>query len=134
VGVGDVLRRRVLVVDDNKDSAETLAVLLKMWHYHVETAADGPAALAAAGAFRPELIFLDIGLPGMNGYEVAKRYRRQPELRDTVLVAMTGYGQDDARLEAEEAGFDHYLVKPVPPEILEEFLTSHGNNQRAQLK
>jgi signal transduction histidine kinase/ActR/RegA family two-component response regulator len=133
-GLGDSLRRRVLIVDDNKDSAETFAVLLKMWDYHVETAADGPAALAAAGAFRPELIFLDIGLPGMNGYEVAKRYRRQPELRDTVLVAMTGYGQDDARLEAEEAGFDHYLVKPVPPEILEEFLTSHGNNQRAQLK
>ena len=126
--------RRILVVDDNKDAAETLAVLLRMWDHEVQTAADGPAALAAVSEFRPELVFLDIGLPSMNGYEVAKRLRSQPELRDTVLVAMTGYGQDDARQEANEAGFDHYLVKPVPPEVLQEFLAVQASNQRAQLK
>jgi CheY-like chemotaxis protein len=114
--------RRVLVVDDNKDSAETLAVLLRMWEHQVQTAADGPGALAAAKTFQPELVFLDIGLPGMSGYEVAKQFRDHAELRHAVLVAMTGYGQDDARHQAQQAGFDHYLVKPVAPEILEEFL------------
>jgi signal transduction histidine kinase/ActR/RegA family two-component response regulator len=114
--------RRVLVVDDNKDSAETLAVLLRMWEHQVQTAADGPGALAAAKTFQPELVFLDIGLPGMSGYEVAKQFRDHAELRNAVLVAMTGYGQDDARHQAQQAGFDHYLVKPVAPEILEEFL------------
>jgi signal transduction histidine kinase len=115
-------RRRVLIVDDNADSAETLAVLLRMWDHQVQSATDGPGALEAAKTFQPELVFLDIGLPGMDGYEVARRLRDHAELRNVVLVAMTGYGQDDARHQAQQAGFDHYLVKPVAPEALQEFL------------
>jgi two-component system CheB/CheR fusion protein len=104
--------RRVLVVDDNRDAAESLAVLLRAAGHQVETANDGNAALAAARRFVPTAVLLDIGLPGMDGYEVARQLRREPG-RPPLLVAITGYGQEEDRRQALAAGFDEYLVKPA---------------------
>ena len=103
---------RVLVVDDNVDTAEALGLLLVELGHEVLTAHDGPSALEMAVDFRPNVVLLDIGLPGMDGYEVAKKMREQPIFKDLILVAMTGYGQDSDRLRSKEAGFDHHLVKP----------------------
>lgn len=105
--------RRILVVDDNLDSAESLALLLGLQGHEVKTAGDGPAAIAAALSFRPEIVFLDIGLPGMNGYEVARKIRTEPGLDGAFLIAMTGYGQEEDVRQAMEAGFDRHLVKPM---------------------
>ena len=106
--------RRVLVVDDNTDSAESLAILLQMQGHDVRMAYDGPSALAAAREHRPELVLLDIGLPaGMDGYELAQRLRPEAGLESAVIVAVTGYGQEEDRRRAEDAGFDGHLVKPV---------------------
>jgi signal transduction histidine kinase/ActR/RegA family two-component response regulator len=110
--------RRVLVVDDNVDAAESLAILLHMEGHEVRTTYDGPAALGAAETFRPEIVLLDIGLPKMDGYEVARRLRRAPGLEKVVLVALTGYGQEEDRRSSREATIDHHLVKPVDPEAL----------------
>ena len=104
---------RVLVVDDNVDSAETLGMLLRASGHDVRTAHDGPTALNAALEYVPDAVFLDIGLPLMNGYEVAKRIRQQPDLENVVLIALTGYGQDTDRLASLLAGFEHHLVKPA---------------------
>jgi signal transduction histidine kinase len=107
-------RRRVLVVDDNADSAESLALLLQMEGHDVRMAYDGPSALAIAREHRPELVLLDIGLPaGMDGYEVAQRMRPEPGLKRAVIVAVTGFGQEADRRRAADAGFDAHLVKPV---------------------
>jgi PAS domain S-box-containing protein len=114
--------RRILVVDDNVDAAESLAVLLRMQGHDVRVAHDGPTALAAAEAEPPDLVFLDIGMPEMNGYDVARRLRQQPGLESLVLVAMTGWGQEEDRRRSQEAGFDHHLVKPVEPSTLERLL------------
>jgi CheY-like chemotaxis protein len=115
--------RRVLVVDDNVDAAQTMAMLLGLLNQDVvHVAHDGPAALKAAVEFKPEVIFLDIGLPGMSGYEVAQQLRLLPEFRDVLLVAVTGYGQSDDRLRSRQAGFNHHLVKPVAPEALQTVL------------
>ncbi len=109
----DVQGSRILVVDDNEDSAEMLAKLLARSGYGVRTAYTGPAALTLATEFFPDLVLLDIGLPGINGYEVARRIRRIPRLEKIKLIAMTGYGQEtDVRL-AQEAGFDSHQVKPI---------------------
>ncbi len=104
---------RILVVDDNKDAAESLAMLLKADGHDVQAVYDGLAALDAARRYRPNLILLDIGLPGMNGFEVAKKVRNELELGNVVLVAMTGYGQESDKQSTQEAGFDHHLVKPA---------------------
>ncbi len=106
---------RVLVVDDNVDAAESLATLLRLEGQDVRVAHDGPAALEAAPAYRPDVVFLDIGMPGMDGYEVARRLRREPGLEGVLLVALTGWGQDEDRRRSREAGFDEHLVKPVDP-------------------
>lgn len=111
--LGAATTRRILVVDDNRDSAESMAVLLEMVGHEVRTAIDGPAALAAAAAFRPHLVLLDIGLPGMTGYEVARRLREANGGEGMVIAAMTGYAQEDDKARALEAGFDHHLSKPV---------------------
>jgi len=103
---------RVLVVDDNVDTVTTLASLVKESGHDVRTAYDGSAVLEAALDYRPNVVLLDIGLPGLNGFEVAKRLRQQPALQNTVLVALTGYGQESDRQRSREAGFDHHLVKP----------------------
>ena len=105
--------RRILVVDDNVDAAESLSLLLGMSGHVVRIAHDGGEAIALAVEEPPDLVLLDIGLPGLNGYEVAKRLRVMPALRNTRLLAMTGYGQESDRDAAKEAGFDGYLVKPV---------------------
>lgn len=104
---------RVLVVDDNIDAAETLAVLLRANGHDVHAVHDGPTALEAARSYQPNLILLDIGLPGMDGFEVARKVREELQPGNVVLVAMTGYGQDADRRRSEEAGFHHHLVKPT---------------------
>lgn len=114
-GAAPAARRRALVVDDNVDAAESIAVVLRLSGVDVETAHDGPAALAAARALHPAVIVLDIGLPGLDGYEVARQLRAEPAFRETFIVALTGYGQDEDRRRAAEAGFDLHLVKPVDP-------------------
>ena len=111
--------RRILVVDDNRDSADSLGMLLRIKGNDVRTAYDGPEALEAAAAFLPELIMLDIGLPKLNGFEVARRIRQQPRGREMMLVALTGWGQDDDRRLSLEAGFDFHVVKPVDLAALE---------------
>jgi PAS domain S-box-containing protein len=120
--VGAAPQRRILVVDDNVDAAESLALLLRMEGHDVRVAHDGPAALAAVEAEPPDLVFLDIGMPVMNGYDVARRLRQRPGLGRLVLVAMTGWGQEEDRRRSQEAGFDHHLVKPVEPEALHKLL------------
>jgi CheY-like chemotaxis protein len=102
----------VLVVDDNRDAAELLAEALEMEGYQTRVAFDGPSALRVAAEFRPELAFLDIGLPVMDGYDLARRLRAL-EQGPLVLVAVTGYGQPSDRARSVEAGFDEHLVKPI---------------------
>ena len=104
---------RILIVDDNADGARSLALVLSASGNNVRTAHDGVQALAVAREFRPEIVLLDIGLPGMNGYEVARNLRRMPELSHPVLVAVTGWGSEEDRRRTREAGFDHHLTKPV---------------------
>jgi CheY-like chemotaxis protein len=116
-----VARKRVLVVDDNQDSAESLALLLELYGHEVRTAFAGPSALETAGVFLPEIVLLDIGLPGMDGYEVARRLRAEHD--GCRLIALTGYGRDDDRQRSREAGFDHHLVKPVDLEELKRALS-----------
>jgi PAS domain S-box-containing protein len=111
--------RRILIVDDSADSAESMALLLQIWGHDVHVASDGPHALAVAAECRPEVVLLDIGLPGMTGYEVARRLRELPDMADAVLVATTGYGQDEDRKHSREAGFALHLVKPVQPDLLQ---------------
>ena len=125
-GPGELNTRslRILVVDDNVDTAEVIAILLKASGHDVRTAFDGPTGLEAAIDYRPQLILLDIGLPGLNGYEVAKRIRQDPLLRNTILVASTGYGQDADRQNSVQAGFNHHLVKPAGFEKLQEILAT----------
>jgi PAS domain S-box-containing protein len=106
-------RARILVVDDNYDAATTLGMLLSLSGQDVQTAQDGAAALAAASAFQPHIVFLDIGMPGMDGYEVARRLRRASAGKMPTLVAVTGWGQEEDRRRSREAGFDHHLVKPI---------------------
>jgi two-component system CheB/CheR fusion protein len=112
---GPVVPRRVLVVDDNRDSAESLATLLRLGSHEVVTAHNGMKALEAAHTFRPDVVLLDIGLPGMTGFEVARTLRARPDTQPALIVAMTGYGQDTDRDRSREAGFDHHLVKPLDP-------------------
>jgi signal transduction histidine kinase len=105
--------RRVLVVDDNEDAANTMAMILKLEGHEIETAYSGVQALACMDEFKPEVVLLDIGLPGLDGFQVAKRIRAQPKYQRTRLLAMTGYGQEADRQRTREAGFSGHLVKPV---------------------
>ncbi len=120
---------KILVVDDNYDAAESLQMLLALWGHEVEVANDGPAALAAASHYRPDVVLLDIGLPGMDGYEVSRRLRQQLGAAP-VHLAITGYGQTADRARSSEAGFDGYLVKPVDPEALRTLLQEHRQRPR----
>jgi len=105
--------KRVLVVDDNEDAAAMLATVLDLHGHQTRTAEDGPRALAAAAAFAPDIVFLDIGMPGMSGYEVAKRFRADPALAGVTLVALTGWGGEEDKQRTKAAGFDFHLTKPV---------------------
>ena len=110
------------MVDDNVDAAESLALWLRLKGHEVQVAYEGTGALEMAEFFHPQVVLLDIGMPGMNGYEVARRLRQRPDLRAVQLVAMTGYGQEEDRRRSREAGFDDHLVKPVDPGRLESLL------------
>ena len=113
---------RVLVVDDSDDGATSLAMLLEVWGYTVRIAHNGPQAIEAAREFLPELVFLDIGLPGMDGYEVCRRLGAEPGLSGTIFVALTGWGDDEGQKRAQDAGFAFHLVKPVNPDQIEDVL------------
>ncbi|CDG84856.1 hybrid sensor histidine kinase/response regulator [Janthinobacterium agaricidamnosum] len=119
-----VLQRnlRILVVDDNIDAAETLAALLGMMGHAIQVANDGPRALKAAGEFQPDVMFLDIGMPGMSGYDVARALRNNPHMSKTVLVALTGWGAATDRHRSSEAGFDHHLTKPANIDAINQLL------------
>jgi CheY-like chemotaxis protein len=116
--------RRVLVVDDNEDACKSLARLLRLNGHEVRIAHDGPTTLALLPSFPAEAVLLDIGLPGMDGYQVARAIRGQPLGETMTLVALTGYGQDEDRRRSRDAGFDHHLVKPVDLDALSKLFAS----------
>lgn len=118
---------RVLVVDDNEALTRMFEILLENAGHEVRRAHTGGEALEMATSFHPEVVLLDIGLPGLDGYEVARRMRQDPTLQNVVLVAVTGYGQEEDRLRSQEAGFDHHLVKPVDPIDLHQLLAEISN-------
>jgi PAS domain S-box-containing protein len=113
---------RLMVVDDNRDAADSLAMLLRLQGHEVRVAYSGVAALEMTKAYSPDVVFLDIGMPGMDGYEVARRLRQQPGLEKVVLAALTGWGQQEDRRRTAEAGFNHHLVKPPEPKAVESVL------------
>src|SRR5262249_26788392 len=115
---------RILVADDNQDAAESLVMVLQLEGHDVHSVFDGDAAIAAIEELRPDVALVDIGMPGANGYEVARRVREHPWGEQVHLVALTGWGQPAARRRAEDAGFDAHLVKPVPPEALDRLLAT----------
>ncbi|WP_010583330.1 hybrid sensor histidine kinase/response regulator [Schlesneria paludicola] len=122
-------KRRVLVIEDNKDGADTLAMLLRMMGHEVQIAYSGAEGIRVAGGFGPDVILLDIGLPGICGYDVAKTLRLQPEFEHTVFIAMTGYGQDDDKQRSLEAGFSYHFVKPLNPKSLAQILEIPGTGE-----
>ena len=115
---------RILLVDDNVDTAASLSFLCQAWGHEVRLAYDGPSAIEAAHAFRPDAILLDIGLPRLDGFEVAERLRALPQFAQTFLIAATGYSHDKDRRRAREVGIDLYLVKPYDPWQLEAVFAS----------
>ncbi len=117
-GPATTSNRRILIVDDNQDSAMSLGMMLGLMGNETRTAHDGLAAVEAAAAFRPDLILLDIGLPKLNGYEACRRIREQPWSEGMVIVALTGWGQEEDRRRSAEAGFDDHMVKPVEVDAL----------------
>jgi two-component system, chemotaxis family, CheB/CheR fusion protein len=116
-------RRRILVVDDNEDAVTMMAIILRSKGYDVATARDGTAALEIATSFQPELVVLDIGLPEIDGYEVARRLRKLPALAGIFIIALSGYGTEHDRQRARDAGFNHHLTKPVAPAVLLDLLS-----------
>ena len=121
--------RRILIVDDNEDAAESIARYLELEGHQVKTVGDGIQALACAPVFAPQIVVLDIGLPGLSGYDVARRLREMPVTASALLVALTGYGQKDDQLRATEAGFDHHFVKPTDPRKLVELIAGWPTGQ-----
>lgn len=113
MATASVVSRKILIVDDNTDAAESLAALLQILGHHVRTAPDGPSALTLAEEAPPDLALLDIGLPGMDGYELAERLTALLGNRAPKLIAITGYGQASDRIRSEKSGFHSHLVKPV---------------------
>jgi len=113
---------RILVVDDNQDSALSMAMMLSIMGHDTRTAHDGESAVTTAESFLPEVVLLDIGLPKLNGYEVAQRIRQQPWGESMYLIAVTGWGQDEDRQRSAEVGLNVHMVKPVEPATLEKLL------------
>ena len=129
----DVEGSRIMLVEDHPDAAESLALLLELLGHRVRVFNDGGAALEAAHQDPPDIMVVDIGLPGIDGYEVARRVRRDPVLRDAVLIALTGYSCDDDRRESRAAGFDYHLVKPVNPDALNGLVSRLGKTETEKL-
>jgi two-component system CheB/CheR fusion protein len=121
----------VLFVDDSEDTTETAALLFGAWNHEIRVARTGPEALQVASDYEPDVILLDIGLPGMDGYEVAKRLRQDPRFKDTLMIAISGYGRESDRHLSREAGFDDHLIKPVDLEKLKALLSEKINLRRA---
>jgi CheY-like chemotaxis protein len=124
---------RMLIVDDNEDSARSMATLQRLRGHETRAAFTGPEAVVVAAEFIPEVVLLDIGLPGLDGYEVARRLRAMPALAGAFLVAMTGYASDEDRGAGKDAGFDEYLVKPVDLDILREWLRRRTGDSTGKL-
>jgi len=114
--------KRILIADDNLDAAESLQLWLQLSGHEVQIAASGVAALELAATFLPEVALLDLGMPGLNGFDVARRIRKAPWGKSMVLIALTGWGQEEDRRRTAEAGFDHHLTKPIPPDTIEELI------------
>jgi len=123
---------QVLVADDNKDQADSLAALLRTWGYTVRVAYDGLTALETAQTYKPNVAILDLGLPVMDGYQLALQLRRQPELKDLKLIALTGYDWEGAQRRSQEYGFDRHCVKPVEPEELKHLLAEASRSPIAE--
>jgi two-component system CheB/CheR fusion protein len=122
----------VLIVDDNEDTTETAALLFGAWDHEIRVAHTGPEALLVASDFEPEVILLDIGLPEMDGYEVARRLRQDPRFKDTLMIAVSGYGRNTDQQLSREAGFDEHLTKPVDLKTLNRLLSEKvGMKRRA---
>ena len=119
-----VRSRRILIADDNADVAESLRLLLERDGHRVQMAGDGEAALAASHEFRPEVALIDIGMPKLNGYDVARRLRDSDWGRNIYLIALTGWGQQGDRERARDAGFDDHVLKPASPELLRKTLAT----------
>ena len=117
-------RFKILVVDDNPDSALSMAMMLSIMGHDTRTAHDGESAVASAETFLPEVVLLDIGLPKLNGYEVAQRIRKQAWGESMFLIAVTGWGQDEDRQRSSEVGLNVHMVKPVEPSALERLLAT----------
>jgi CheY-like chemotaxis protein len=116
--------------DDNVDAAQTLSTLIESWGHQVECVHGGRDALARIPGFGPEALLLDIGLPGMNGYDLARAVRQLPQADSCLLIAVTGYGDVEARQRSAQAGYDQHLTKPVDPDTLEQILAHHGSRRR----
>jgi signal transduction histidine kinase/ActR/RegA family two-component response regulator len=125
--------RRVLVIDDNIDAAESIAVFLRLEGHEVRTVSDGPQAVAIAQVFAPQVAVVDIGLPGMNGYEVARRLRQRGAAGPALLIALTGYGQKEDRTRSTEAGFHHHFVKPADPRVIQAAIAGWRGDAGAEL-
>jgi CheY-like chemotaxis protein len=115
---------RILVVDDNQDSADSIAILLRTMGHEVHTAHDGLEAVDATAEFQPDMVLLDLGLPKLNGFDAARRIREQPGGRERVVIALTGWGQEEDRRRSKEAGFDHHLTKPIDFGVLRDLLAA----------
>jgi CheY-like chemotaxis protein len=117
---------RVLVVDDDHDTIESLALLLACWGHDARTALDGPTALEVAREYQPDVVLLDLAMPGMDGFEVARRLRQEVKLRQACIASLSGYGREADHRRALEAGCNCHFLKPISPEFLQEFLTKVG--------
>jgi CheY-like chemotaxis protein len=121
---------RVLVVDDCHDTTESLSMLLRLWGHIPYLAHDGPTALREAAVHSPDVVLLDIGLPGMNGWDVARKLRNQPGTEKALLVAMSGYGSNRDQMNSRDAGCDLHLLKPVAPDLLQRLLLDQSSRER----
>jgi two-component system, chemotaxis family, CheB/CheR fusion protein len=126
--------RRILVVEDNDDVAQSLRLILTRDGHIVSIAQDGPVALGSLRTFEPDIVLLDIGLPGMDGFELTRRIRKEGLRPDLIIVALSGYGEEEHRRLSQEAGCDEYLVKPTHPDVLRNVLgrISHSVKRYAQ--
>jgi CheY-like chemotaxis protein len=127
---GSTSSLRILVIDDNQDSADSLAMMLELLGHEVRSATDGLAGLETARVFRPEVMFLDIFMPRLSGYDLARSIREQQWGKDVSLIALSGWGRDDNQRQVREAGFNHHLVKPVDLDAMLALLSDVAQNRQ----